>query len=366
MEGSLVYNLPDSISINSYKGPYTVSYKDKPNILEKWANDPNSFFILDKNVLELHKDALNCVVSTGRFYTIDPNEDQKSLESFPGHVTALAEKQFKRNETLIAVGGGIVQDITCFLAANLFRGVSWKYIPTTLLSQADSCIGSKSSINVRKIKNIIGNFLPPSEIEICSSFLKTLKKDEIKSGIGEIIKIHIIKSLDAFANVKNDYNMMLIDHNILQKYIADSLLIKKSFIETDEFDKAERNVLNYGHTFGHAIEAATTFKIPHGIAVSIGMNLSNFFAKSLGFIEENDFIFIADTLRSNYDDYRNEPINRDVFFDAIQKDKKNEASKIAIIHLNQKKVMSKEFYPFDTKFKSIIESFFEAESMIFR
>src|SRR5581483_3202456 len=191
-------------------------------------------------------------------------------------------RKIRRNHVLVAIGGGIIQDITCFLAATMLRGLPWNFIPTTLLAQADSCIGSKSSINAGEAKNILGTFTPPARVDVSTRFLKTLDERDIRSGIGEMLKVHAIEGPQSFDQIAHDYENILSDDSVMLHYIRRSLDIKKRIIEIDEFDRGPRNVMNYGHSFGHAIESATDFAVPHGIAVTLGMDLANYTAVRTG------------------------------------------------------------------------------------
>ena len=171
----------------------------------------------------------------------------------------------------------------------MFRGLDWDFFPTTLLAQSDSCIGSKSSINSGNIKNILGTFTPPKKIILDVSFLKTLEEKDIYSGIGEMIKVHAINSPESFDQINQSYDKILEDPESMVQFIRASLLFKKRLIELDEFDVGPRNVMNYGHSFGHAIETATNYGIPHGIAVTIGMDMANFVASKLGVTSLSNF-----------------------------------------------------------------------------
>ena len=171
-----------------------------------------------------------------------------------------------------AIGGGVIQDIATFSASIYMRGVSWTYYPTTLLGMVDSCIGGKSSINVGKYKNIAGNFYPPNQIVISTNFCDTLPASEIIAGLCEAAKI-------CFADVGSTFEQYLslmnrdglVSQGSLLQVIKLSLHTKKKFIEEDEFDQDARLLLNFGHTFAHAIEAASNFSITHGVAVGVGM-----------------------------------------------------------------------------------------------
>ena len=168
----------------------------------------------------------------------------------------------------------------------MYRGVDWIFFPTTLLAQGDSCIGSKTSINFGKFKNQVGGFYPPVNIYIDLAFLATLKDIDIKSGLGEMCHYYIVAGEEDFMRYKREYDFALSDKNVLAGIIARSLEIKKGYIEIDEFDQKERQVFNYGHSFGHAIESLTDYRIPHGIAVSYGMDMANFISVKLDYIPE--------------------------------------------------------------------------------
>ncbi|MEO8162360.1 MAG: iron-containing alcohol dehydrogenase [Ilumatobacteraceae bacterium] len=223
--------------------------------------------IIDANVARIYKSELNFILSNPKTITIEATENAKTLKQVIPIIELLVHNRIRRNHQLVAIGGGVIQDITCFIASILLRGVDWHFIPTTLLAQADSCIGSKSSINLESTKNIVGTFYPPRSVWIDANFLTSLGEFELRSGIGEILKVHAIDSPESFDQVAADYESLLGDPVVLRKYTLGSLLIKKRFIELDEFDSGIRNIFNFGHSFGHAIEAATGFAIPHGIAV---------------------------------------------------------------------------------------------------
>jgi len=163
------------------------------------------------------------------------------------------------------------------------RGIDWIFIPTTLLSMVDSCIGSKSGINIGKYKNQVGSFHPPIEIYIDVSFLKTLPKKDMINGIGEMVKHVLIKGQKPYEELLKNVG------NINEKMIHDSLLIKKEIVEEDELEKGRRKLLNYGHTFGHALEGYTNNKIPHGLGVLIGMDMANYFSVKRGMLKKEKF-----------------------------------------------------------------------------
>ncbi|SVD19218.1 uncharacterized protein METZ01_LOCUS372072, partial [marine metagenome] len=274
------------MKIQSHKGSYTVEYDDES--IERFAERDldKTHFIVDRKVAQLYPELLQPVLEAHSVLMLDALETNKSVEKLPDYIEFLVHKKIRRNHTLVAIGGGIMQDITSFLAATILRGVEWTFYPTTLLSQADSCIGSKSSINCRGSKNILGTFTPPQKIYLSTCFLSTLELRELKSGVGEMLKVHAIAGPHDFQSIATDYYDLFSDSEMMMKRIRRSLEIKKDYIEKDEFDKGPRLIFNYGHSFGHAIESATNFEIPHGIAVSIGCDMANYCAYRLGISTE--------------------------------------------------------------------------------
>ena len=196
---------------------------------------------------------------------IEAKESRKNINTVLEIIDYLYNNNFNKKNKLIVIGGGITQDIGGFVSAIFKRGIRWIYIPTTLLSMTDSCIGGKVGIN-RNSKNMLGLFASPEKVIISVFFLKTLSEDMIISGLGESLKLAIICGENEISN----FFRLYINKDYLT-IIKQSLVIKKSIIEYDELEKNERRVLNYGHTIGHAIESSTDFFIPHGIAVLFGM-----------------------------------------------------------------------------------------------
>ena len=314
----------ESISIKSHKGEYCVNFcTDGAEHLVRNLPDENYHIIIDRRVANLYKDDLELILMHESVLQIDALESNKSLELMPTYVNHLVSKQIRRGDILIAIGGGIIQDITCFLSATILRGVDWYFYPTTLLSQADSCIGSKSSINCGDSKNLLGTFTPPRKVIIGGDFLKTLKRREIHSGIGEMLKVHAISGKEDFDKISKNYSDLFINSAVMQTFIRNSLNIKKEYIEVDEFDTGPRNIFNYGHSFGHAIEAATNFSIPHGIAVTIGLDMANWLSPQINNGDVKHYNRMHNTLLNNYFDFRNVDIPIDLFMSALAKDKKN-------------------------------------------
>lgn len=350
--------MSEQLNIQSHKGVYSVFFDNQllDNAGQLLEGEPH--FLVDANVARLYADQLRVVIEHKNTVVIKATEENKSIERIIPIFEHLVANSVRRDHTLIAIGGGIVQDITCFIASTLLRGMTWKFVPTTLLAQADSCIGSKSSINLGKTKNILGTFNTPDEIFICADFLDTLEDKDIRSGIGEILKVHAIDSAAAYDRLSADYDALQTDRNILLAYIRQALLIKQRFIEADEFDRGVRNVFNYGHSFGHAIEAATDFGVPHGIAVTMGMDMANRIASLRGLVTEQHYMRMHLVLRKNYAPYAKTTIPLDDMLSALMKDKKNTSSKLVLIFPigDDAAIQRVEVLP-DEKFKSQCQQF---------
>ena len=303
--------------VNSFYKNYSVSFETDLNL-------DNDFVVADKNIYKLYSNKFH-----KQPILIEAIESKKNIDTSIYVCQELLKKNIKKNTKVIIIGGGITQDICGFAMNILFRGVDWTYVPTTLLAQADSCIGSKTSLNLDSFKNVIGTFYPPSKIIINSEFLKTLETKDYFSGLGEVIKLHLIGGLSSFKefNVAMD---RLIDKDLveLQDSIKRCLYIKKEFIEQDELDLNKRQVLNFGHTFGHAIESETNYQIPHGIAVIFGMILANKVSSKIGLLSDNMAKDIYETLTkiiqsAGFSPYLLKDLNKNNLIEKTKKDKKN-------------------------------------------
>lgn len=203
---------------------------------------------------------------------LSAKEDNKTLSTVEDVCYQMAKAGISKNSKLVAIGGGVVQDVATLVSSIYKRGVDWAYFPTTLAGMLDSCMGGKSSINARGIKNILGNIHPPKKIIIDTSFVSSLGQAELIDGLSEGVKITFARGDDFFNEfLENPAATNPESGANLQSLIRGSLLAKKWFVEKDEFDKKERRLLNFGHTFGHALEGASNFAISHGIAVALGM-----------------------------------------------------------------------------------------------
>lgn len=320
-----------TLSIQSHRGAYAVEFGTAPFRGLGAGPYDGCHFIVDARVAGLYARELAGVLASASVLRIEASEQAKSLERFPAYIEHLIGCGVRRDHRLVAIGGGILQDITAFIASTLLRGLDWEFQPTTLLAQADSCIGSKSSINVGSTKNILGTFCPPRSIYISSAVQATLDETDIRSGVGEMLKVHAIDGPQSFDAIAADYGRLCADAALMQTYVRRSLEIKQRLIEADEFDRGARLVMNYGHSFGHAIEAATEFGVPHGIAVTLGMDMANFVACRMGRLDQARFALMHEVLSRNARGYTTCDVPKDAFHRALGKDKKNRGDRLTLI-----------------------------------
>ena len=248
------------INVKSKIKDYSVSFVDL-NEIYKLIGEDYHLAVVDSNVANSFPK-----FGLGDLIVIDTNEDLKSWRGLEKIFDKFAEKKVNTQTKLVVIGGGVLQDAVGFCASVYCRGIEYYLVPTTLLSQIDSCVGGKTSINYGSRKNILGTFYPPKEILISDEWLYGLNKENFCSGLGELLKFDILRNKLQESKVSE---LIAGNENVLP-YIYESLNYKISILEIDEFDKKERKFLNFGHTFGHALEITSKYKLSHGYAVAIG------------------------------------------------------------------------------------------------
>jgi len=351
--------MSDKLSIKSRFRNYEVNFINDFAETIKQTYIENTFFIIDKKLAELYKDATNGISLKYDILFIEAIEENKTLDYCQTVIGTLIEKNIRKDSMLIGIGGGVIQDITAFVSSILYRGIRWNFYPTTLLAQADSCIGSKTSINFGGYKNLLGGFYPPSQIYIDMGFLETLPADEIKSGLGEILHFYLIDGSRLSEELMDNYDELIADPKKLKDYILESLKIKKNVIEIDEFDKNERNLFNYGHTFGHAIETVSGYGVNHGQAVTMGMDIANYVSLSLGKLDERDFEFMHKILLKNMPVFHLGVDMMEDYFMALSKDKKNIGENLGCILTKGPGAMFKVQHPLDKRLQGVIVDYFK-------
>lgn len=239
----------------------------------------NEYFNLDRRVLILtddgvpkeYSETIAELCSSARIVTVKAGEGSKSLETFGSVLSEMVDFGMTRSDCCVAVGGGVIGDLCGFVAASYMRGIDFYNVPTTLLSQVDSSIGGKVAINLSGLKNLVGAFYQPKSVIIDPDVLRTLPARQISNGLAEALKMAMTFDKELFCLFEeND----ITEENI-EAVIVRSLLIKKAVVEADEREGGLRKVLNFGHTFGHAVEAECEMKgFYHGECVAIGMTVA--------------------------------------------------------------------------------------------
>jgi len=345
-----------NFTVTSMYGDYSVRFESFASF-KKTIDSNKFFFILDKDLKNIYGNLLSDL-PIERTLIVDSREESKSFEQSSIFLKELLSKKIKKDNILVAIGGGVVQDITAFLSSIIFRGIDWIFVPTTLLSQCDSCIGSKTSINFQSYKNVLGNFYPPKKVIIDKNFLDSLPKSEIKSGIGEMTHYYFFEGSNFLEDIYNNYDDIISRKKDISPYIIESLRIKKRVIEVDEFDTGIRNHFQFGHTFGHAIENASNYQINHGQAVTLGMDISMFISQQKGLLNKADFITYHDLIAKNFPPFNLKFFDFELFYDSLKKDKKNVSNFLVCILIEKSGQLKKAKIEINNNLKDILKLYF--------
>ena len=264
-------------------------------------------------------------------------EKAKSIQNFQKILNFLADNNFDRTDLIIAVGGGVVGDISGYVASSYLRGIQFIQIPTTLLAQVDSSVGGKTAINISAGKNLVGAFYNPKGVIIDTSVLRTLPNREFKAGLAEVIKYALIKNKSLFSLLeKHAEEILLMDHKIIEEIIFASIQTKAQIVTKDEKEDGIRAILNFGHTFGHAIEAHGMYKkILHGEAVAKGMRIASRISFLENLMSEKDYKKVIALLEMfdfdlSLDQYKYKELKPYIY-----RDKKIKSGKLNLVLLNR-------------------------------
>lgn len=295
--------------------------------LADYIPEKNVVIITDENVKTLYGKSF----PSFPVITIGMGEGIKTLQTASDIFQELLDMEAQRSTFIVGIGGGIVCDITGFIASTFLRGVGFGFVSSTLLSQVDASVGGKNGVNFKGYKNMVGTFNLPDFVICDMKLLKTLSGRDVLCGFAEIVKHAAIEDASLFDYLeKNHERALSLDSEVIEKLVYDSVLIKSGVVSRDETEKGERKKLNFGHTFGHAIEK--TARLPHGEAVSLGMVLAASLSVKKGLLSQKDADRITRLLaayklptRINWE--------RSSIVDALKRDKKRKGESIQFVLL---------------------------------
>ena len=317
------------VRIKSQPHDSVILIDEKLANLENYLPAKKLIIITDKNVMTVwgkHFPPADVI-------TIGTGESIKSINTVRHIYEQLLNLEADRAAFIVGIGGGIVCDIAGFVASTYMRGVRFGFVSTTLLSQVDASVGGKNGFNLGGYKNIVGVFNQPEFVLCDLDLLKTVPREEIQSGFAEIIKHGAIADKELFTFLETNRDMALaLDSEVIEKLVYDSVMIKSEIVNQDEKEKGERRKLNFGHTFGHAIEKIT--KVKHGEAVSAGMVLAVKLSVEKGYLATDE----SNRLRNLLDAYglplRLKFDGREVM-ETLRKDKKREGDQVYFVLLRE-------------------------------
>jgi 3-dehydroquinate synthase len=269
----------------------------------------------------------------GEVITIGTGESVKSLDTVRDIYHRLVDLKAHRSTFIIGICGGVVCDICGFAASTYMRGLKVAYIPTTLLAQVDASVGGKNGVNLGGYKNLVGVFNQPEFVLCDGRLLKTLPQREVRCGMAEIIKQAAVADINLFNYLEQNCDRaMNLDNDVIEKLIYDSVVIKSAIVNRDETERGERRKLNFGHTFGHAIERCTEFN--HGEAVAVGMVIAAALSVEKGVLSKTDALRLKEMLEKfNLPTQAN--VSADEILDAIETDKKREGHNLHFVFLKR-------------------------------
>ncbi len=285
--------------------------------------------ISDEHVFSLYGNRVKSSLKKNGFDVsiacVPPGEMSKSLSQVEKLYARCAELKLGRSATILALGGGVIGDLAGFVASTYLRGINFLLVPTTLLAQVDASVGGKVGVDLPAGKNLIGSFYQPKFVYMDIETLRTLGPRQIREGLAEIVKHGLIKDKELFSYLeKNVGRVRNLDKEVAQFIIERSVRIKAKVVEADEREeKGKRQILNFGHTIGHAIEGAMEYKeYTHGEAVSLGMVAAAKISEKLGFISEDLVKRIIELLKVIGLPVKVEEVDEDKLWDVLYRDKK--------------------------------------------
>ncbi len=355
-----------TLPIKSGQGNYQVDFFDAvDDLVSAVGSSPIAAIVIDENVADLYREALLPLVEKYPVFKISATEDEKTLAGLEKTLTFFQENNLNRNSIVLAIGGGIIQDIVTFSTHMYYRGIRWMYVPTTLLSMGDSCIGAKCGINFKAYKNQLGVFHSPAHVFICPQFTRTLFERDLRSGYGEMLKLILTGPGELFDQYIAAFNNGFPGLEEANRFIFESLNIKKKVIEIDEYELDYRRILNYGHTLGHALESLTRYEIPHGLGVAWGVDIANFLGWHYGVTRETDFRRIHEFILEHFRFHLSAPIISRQLVDMTRRDKKMAQGKANLIFMRAPGDLVIVPVEYDEKLYSLVDLYLKEYNVVY-
>lgn len=321
--------------------PYTVTVRrgllaDVGVLLRRLNTSGKAIVISDTNLpphyLAQLRDSLQAEGYSPHTISLPPGEEQKAIENVVRLYDQILPMKVDRHTPIIAFGGGVIGDLTGFVAATMLRGVPFVQLPTTLLAMVDASVGGKTGVNHRAGKNMIGAFHQPIAVFIDPEVLRTLPPREIRGGLAECIKHDVIRDAEGFARLETNIGRALsLDLDYLNDLIAHNVQIKAKIVVADPFERGERAHLNFGHTFGHAIETTLNYKKSHGECVALGMSAAAKLATDLSMIDDATRARIVRVIDSARLPTRGLAADPNVLISAMSFDKKAKSGRLRFV-----------------------------------
>ena len=328
------------LQVISSPRPYVVNFKSGQGAGERLAGElvkhSAPLLLVDRNIFQLYLQHQPSISHLPRL-ELDVNEGIKNIDSVLRIVDFLESNNASRTSMLFAVGGGIVQDLGAFACYMYKRGIPWTFVPTTLLAQGDSSVGGKTAVNHKQTKNLLALFSAPRRIITDTGFLATLPDEDWYSGAGEIFRLCITGGESSLLELERLHSaLMMHDLELTTDLIRTALIVKKAVVEYDEFEIDIRRSMNYGHSFGHALEALASYEISHGVGVTIGILVENEISYLRGVLsirERNRLLHLGNQLISldSWNRFRN--LSLDGILDLLKRDKKTEGAVLKLATL---------------------------------
>ena len=312
----------------------------KSNLAPQIKSSKNILIVTDSGIPKKYIKELKAKISNNKnIYTheLPQGETSKSANEYLNLLEKLAKLKFDRSDLMIALGGGMVGDITGFTAASYLRGIDFIQIPTSLLAQVDSSVGGKTAINIERGKNLVGAFYNPKLVLISTSFLETLPKNQFRSGLGEIVKYSLLGNKKIRSILENNSKeIQKKDPIVMENLVSESIKTKAQIVTKDEKENGIRAILNLGHTFGHAIEAYKKYKgITHGQAVIYGIQIIARISYLEGLIDQSKYKDLDNTIHSLELDTDFQKFKYQDLKKFIMNDKKVTGGKLNLIMLDE-------------------------------